>query len=225
MNRLRQLVAAFLLEGFAAAVAALLLFAWLAREVIEGGTRALDYGARDLVQRIASPTLTNVMRGFTFLGEWLSITELTILSIVLFYRGGRKRSAVLIAITTAGGALLETALKLIFQRPRPEPFFGTKLPSSYSFPSGHAVLACCFFGSMAALLTAREPTRSVRIALWTTAALIAAFIGFSRIYLGVHYASDVIAGFAAAVVWTFTVASVYRIRNSRNERTGAGPSH
>jgi undecaprenyl-diphosphatase len=215
LNRLRKLVASFLLEGFAVAVAALLLFAWLAREVMAGGTRAFDEAARDFIQRIASPALTNAMRGFTFLGEWLSITELTVLSIVLFWRNGRKRSAVLIAITTAGGALLETTLKLVFQRPRPSPFFDTRLPSSYSFPSGHAVLACCFFGSMAALLSAREPRRGVRIALWAAAAVMAGCIGFSRIYLGVHYASDVIAGYAAAVVWVFTVATVYKLRRAR----------
>jgi undecaprenyl-diphosphatase len=221
LNRLRKLLAAFLIEGFAVALAAAVLFAWLAREVIVGGTRALDFGARDLVQRIASPALTNAMRGFTFLGEWLSVTELAVLSIVLFYRTGRKRSAVLIAITTAGGALLETFLKLIFQRPRPIPFFDTQLPSSYSFPSGHAVLAFCYFGSMAALLTAREPKRGVRIALWAAAAVIATAIGMSRIYLGVHYASDVIAGYAAAVVWIFTVASVYgRWRRRARPREG-----
>jgi len=215
MTRLRQLLAAFLVEGFAAAMAALLLFAWLARQVMEGGTRTLDFAARDFIQRIASPPLTNAMRGFTFLGEWLSITELTAFAMVLFYRNGRKRSALLIGITTAGGFLLETTLKLIFQRPRPSPFFDTRLPSSYSFPSGHAVLACCFFGSMAALVTAREPRRGVRIAVWAAAALIAALIGCSRVYLGVHYASDVIAGFAAAVVWVFTVATVYRRRRQK----------
>jgi undecaprenyl-diphosphatase len=211
-NRLRELVAASLVSGFAAAMAALVLFAWLAKEVIGGGTHSLDFGARDLVQHIASPVLTDLLRGFTFLGEWLSISVLTTLAAGLFWRGGRNRSAVLIVISTAGGALLETTLKLIFQRPRPAPFFDTRLPSSYSFPSGHAVLACCFFGSMAALLTAREPRRAVRIALWVAAGLIAALIGFSRVYLGVHYASDVIAGYAAAVVWVFTVACVYTLR-------------
>jgi undecaprenyl-diphosphatase len=215
LNRFRQFLLTFLLSGFAAAIAALVLFGWLAHEVLRGGTRALDTGARTFAQHIATPVLTNVLRGFTFLGEWLSITELTLLSIVLFYRAGRKRSAILIAVTTAGGALLETTLKLIFRRHRPEPFFGTHLPSSYSFPSGHAVLAFCFFGSMAALLTAREPKRGVRVALWTAAAVIAALIGFSRVYLGVHYASDVIAGYTAAVVWIFTVASVYKMRQAR----------
>jgi len=214
LNRLRALLATWLLSGFAAATAALMLFAWLAREVVAGGTEALDFGARHFVQRIASSTLTDVMRGFTFLGEWLSIAELTILSIVMFYRHGRKRSAILIAITIAGGWALESMLKLIFQRPRPAPFFGTRLPSSYSFPSGHAVLACCYFGAMAALLTAREPKRGVRIAIWAAAAIIAAMIGSSRIYLGVHYASDVIAGYTAAIVWIFTVAEVYKRRPS-----------
>src|SRR5215831_1187515 len=120
-KKLRELIAAFLLSGLAAAIAALMLFAWLAREVIGGGTHSLDFGARDFVQRIASPILTHFLRGFTFLGEWLSIAELTALAAVLFWRVGRKRSAVLIAITTAGGALLEATLKLMFHRARPSP--------------------------------------------------------------------------------------------------------
>jgi undecaprenyl-diphosphatase len=184
--------------------------------VIRESAHALDLAARDLVQRIASPVLTEAMRGFTFLGEWPSITALTILSVVLFLRGGRKRAAALLVIATAGGALLETALKLIFHRPRPAPFFDTPLPTTYSFPSGHATLACCFFGSMAALLTVREPSRGKRIALWSAASMIATLIGISRIYLGVHYASDVIAGYAAALVWVFTVASIYKRRKIRS---------
>jgi undecaprenyl-diphosphatase len=212
LNRLRQLVIAFLLSGFAAALAALALFSWLAEEVMNGGTHSIDVAARYFFQRIASPLLTEMMRGFTFLGEWLSIFDLTILVILLFYREGRKRAALLMAITTAGGTLLETTLKQIFHRVRPSPFFDTPLPSSYSFPSGHAVLACCFFGSLAAILTVREPKRGVRIAVWMAAALLAALIGLSRVYLGVHYASDVIAGYAAATVWVLTVGTVYRWR-------------
>jgi undecaprenyl-diphosphatase len=184
--------------------------------VIRESAHALDLAARDFVQRIASPMLTEAMRGFTFLGGWLSIAALTILSVVLFLRNERKRAAALIAIATAGGALFETALKLIFHRHRPAPFFDTPLPTTYSFPSGHATLACCFFGSMAALLTVREPNRGKRIALWSAAATLATLIGFSRIYLGVHYASDVIAGYATAVVWVFTIAGIYKRRKSRS---------
>ena len=215
MKRLRQLAAAFLLSGLAAAVAALLLFSWLAQEVAAGDSRHFDQAARDFVQRIASTPLTNAMRGLTFLGEALQITELLILVVVLFFRAGRKRAAWLMIITMAGGLLLERLLKLLFHRTRPEPFFGTLLPSSYSFPSGHALLSCCFFGALAAMLTVREPSRKVRIAVWTVAAMLVASIGFSRVYLGVHYATDVIAGYAAAVVWVFCVGSVYKWRTRR----------
>jgi undecaprenyl-diphosphatase len=73
------------------------------------------------------------------------------------------------------------------------------------------------------MITAREPKRAARIAVWTAAALLAALIGFSRVYLGVHYASDVIAGYAAAIVWVFTVGTVYRMR-LRRDRRRAGSS-
>ena len=218
MKRLREIAAAFLLSGLAVAMDALALFSWLAQAVIGGDSRHLDQAARDFVQRIASRPLTEAMRGFTFLGESLQITELLILVGVLLYRQGRKRAAALMGITMAGGLLLEQLLKLLFHRTRPEPFFGTFRPSSFSFPSGHALLSCCFFGALAAMLTVREPRRKVRIAIWTAVALLSALIGVSRIYLGVHYATDVIAGYAAAVVWVFTVGSVYQWLSRRRAR-------
>jgi undecaprenyl-diphosphatase len=196
----------------------LVLFTWLAKAVMGGSASALDMSARVFVQSIASPHLTYVMRGFTFLGEWLSVLDLDILAIVLFYREGRKAAAALMVITTAGAAVLENTLKNLFHRVRPAPFFDTPLPSSYSFPSGHAVLACCFFGALAAMITAREPKRRVRIAVWTAAVIIALLIGFSRVYLGVHYATDVIAGYATAVVWVFAVGTVYRMRLARRAK-------
>ena len=215
MKRLRQLIAAFLFSGLAAAVAALLLFSWLAQQVIARGGHRLDREARDFVQHIASRPLTDAMRGFTFLGEGWQLTQLLALAVVLFFRAGRKRAAWLMIITMTGGLVLERLLKLLFHRARPEPFFGTLLPSSYSFPSGHALLSCCFFGALAAMLTIREPNRRVRLAVWTVAALLVGLIGFSRIYLGVHYVTDVIAGYAAAVVWVFAVGSVYRFLTRR----------
>ena len=74
-----------------------------------------------------------------------------------------------------------------------------------------ALINCCFFGVMAAILTVRERRRWVRIAIWTVAAVLVALIGLSRIYLGVHYASDVVAGYLAAIVWIFTVSAVDRV--------------
>jgi len=96
-------------------------------------------------------------------------------------------------------------LKVSFARARPIPFFDTLLPDSYSFPSGHALYAACFYGVLAWLVAARIRDRSLKILIWVLAVMIALLIGLSRIYLGVHYPSDVIAGYAAAIVWVLTV--------------------
>src|SRR5260370_1340127 len=87
-------------------------------------------------------------------------------------------------------------------------FFSMVAPSSYSFPSGHALASFCFYGALAAILVTRLRSRRIRIALWTSSAVIILLIGLSRIYLGVHYTTDVLAGFAAALIWTVVVAFV-----------------
>jgi undecaprenyl-diphosphatase len=90
--------------------------------------------------------------------------------------------------------LMLKILQFAFHRARPNPFFGLSTPESYTFPSGHAMLSTVFFLSLAMLIT-RKP--AARIA----AAILAFFIGLSRIYLGVHYPTDVLAGFAAGAFW------------------------
>lgn len=129
--------------------------------------------------------------------------------VLLFLRWTRE--AVRLVITLAGAGLLDTALKAAFHRPRPAPFFDTPLPNSYSFPSGHALFALCFYCTLAALLAARVRSRAVRVTIWTVAVALIAAIGLSRIYLGVHYPSDVIAGYAVALVWVLAVKIGERI--------------
>jgi undecaprenyl-diphosphatase len=116
----------------------------------------------------------------------------------------------LIAITVIGGSLLMGVLKISFHRPRPQPFFDTLLPASYSFPSGHALLSFCLYGAAAALFSADQKKLWVRIAIWTVAAVLVGAIGFSRVYLGVHYPSDVLAGYLGALVWVLGVGIAYR---------------
>jgi undecaprenyl-diphosphatase len=99
-------------------------------------------------------------------------------------------------------------MKLLFYRPRPEPFFGLASPITHSFPSGHAMVSCCFFGVLAMILAAREPSRARRISIFAAAAILVALMGFSRVYLGFHYPTDVLAGYAAAVVWLAVVRAV-----------------
>jgi undecaprenyl-diphosphatase len=117
-----------------------------------------------------------------------------------------KRAFVLFAITMLGELVLDNVLKAIFQRVRPEAFFDYPLPDSYSFPSGHSFASFCFYGILAWLITARLDNNLLKILIWTAAAILVLLIGTSRVYLGVHHPSDVIAGYLTALIWVMTIA-------------------
>jgi undecaprenyl-diphosphatase len=199
-----------LLLGLVSAVVSLVLFGALAEEMLEGDTRQFDTTVRLFVHAHSSPPLTAIMEFFTLLGSPLSVSIIAAGSCLALWLKGHTLRSILIAITTIGGSLLMWILKLAFHRHRPEPFFDTRLPASYSFPSGHALMSFCLCGAAAALFAASQKKRWVRIAIWTTASVVAGAIGYSRIYLGVHYPSDVLAGYLGAIVWVSGVGIAYQ---------------
>lgn len=190
--------------------AALLLLLWLGEEVRRGGTQWFDDRIRLMVHGWATPALTTLMRGFSLMGEPKFLIIWGALVIFGQVWRGRARTALLFFITVAGAELVDQLLKLLFHRVRPAAFFGLKEPFGYSFPSGHALVSCTFFGVLAAMAAARTESRPRRVLYYCVAAALTGAIGFSRVYLGVHYPSDVVAGYAAAVVWVFCVAWVRR---------------
>ncbi len=200
------------LLGLGMAVAALALFAWLAGEVLEGGTIAFDNAVRRDIHQHVSPAFTAVMRFSTAFGSPLGLIVLSLAVLAGFTAAHWRRDSILFLIAMAGGFVLDAVLKIGFHRPRPPmSFFGTPIPHSYSFPSGHALFSVCLFGIVAAMTASRVRRRAIRVAIWLAAAVIAFSIGLSRIYLGVHYPSDVIAGYAAAIVWVSAVAYANRL--------------
>ena len=206
--------------GLVAAACTLLLFYGLAEEVYEGDTRQFDEAALEFINGFASPRLTSFMRAVTYLGSVSFLTGTGVCAVLAFVLGRWRRAIIILFVTMAGAALLNVVLKLSFRRERPEPFFDTPLPESYSFPSGHALLSLCFYGALAVAIAPRLRRKSARAAAWTSAGLLAVLIGFSRIYLSVHYPSDVVAGYAAALVWVVFVTLVddtYRRRALRFE--------
>jgi undecaprenyl-diphosphatase len=200
-----------LLAGFAAAIAALFLFTWLATQVFRESTITFDATVRNALHAWASPALTWVFRGVTQLGSELFLVPLGAVAVWRLAAAGRRHAAVLFVVAAAGGEALDYTLKMLFRRTRPEVFFGLTAPSSYSFPSGHSMLSACIYGVLAALIAPKLPTRVQKTAVWTGAAALALLIGTSRIYLGVHYPSDVVAGYAAAIVWVFSVRAGYSV--------------
>jgi undecaprenyl-diphosphatase len=210
-----------LIIGLLTAAAALLLFTWLGREILEGEVLAFDDRLRTLVHDLASPRLTTVMRAASLYGGPAVLIPAGLVAAGAFLVNGWRRGALLTVVTLAGAGLLNLLLKFSFARVRPASFFDYPLPGSPSFPSGHALYAASVFGGLAVLLTARIRNLLLQLAIWLVAISLILLVGLSRVYLGVHYPSDVLAGYAIGVVWVTAVA--FGDRLARGRRRGRSP--
>jgi undecaprenyl-diphosphatase len=208
------------LAGLAVAVLALFLFGWLAEEMLEGDTLAFDLRVRAAAHAIASPGLTRVLTAVSMFGGPGVLAPIGVALAAVFAWRRWWRGAILLLVSMAGAGILEFALKRAFHRPRPTPFFHYPAPASYSFPSGHALFAFCFFTTGAALLAPRLHSPVLRWLVWTVAAIAILAIGFSRIYLGMHYPSDVAAGYAAGLLWSSVIIVGDRLAHARASRRG-----
>lgn len=180
------------------ALVAALVFLVLLGEVAEGELMRLDAMAYQVfVEGLRSDALTPVMEGFTSLA---SVVVLAVMAAAIAALAPGKAPGWCASINLACVVALNALLKLIVQRPRPEGFRLVE-ETGYSFPSGHSMVAMAFFGLLIWMIW-RYHRRDVMRTIWCIAfGLVIVMVGVSRIYLGVHYASDVIAGFCVSLVW------------------------
>ncbi len=193
------------------ALAALACFLWLASEISRNATMDFDLSLRGEIHTLASAPLTWAMLAVTQFGSAAFLIVLGLVAVWRLVRLGRGNAALKLAIVIIGADILDLSLKLVFHRVRPHAFFGVAEPATYSFPSGHAIMSCAFYGALAAILAA-GCDRARRAAVWTAAALLVLAVGFSRVYLGVHYPTDVVGGYAVAVAWLAAVRVGYGLR-------------
>ncbi len=202
-----------LAAGFFAS-AGIILFVVLAQRIVgQTGLTRFDLALTLALHQHGTAGLTRWLLRITLLGSSFTVTVVGIATgLLLLFERQNYLLAVWVA-GLAGGGLLNQLLKWIFQRARPE-FAATY--RSWSFPSGHAMVSLITYGLLAYLITlafSRQVARWVVPAL----ALLVLFIGFSRVYLGVHYFSDVVAGYGAGTVWLvacITAAELIRRRRS-----------
>jgi undecaprenyl-diphosphatase len=213
-----QRMTAALLIGLVLAAVALAVFVWLGRGIVLGVTWPLDAAIRDQIHALASPGFTGVMIAVSRYGGPGSLVTLGLILAVAFMWRNWRRGALLIVVTMAGVGLLDTLLKQVFGRARPAAFFDYPLPVSLSFPSGHAFFSASFLGGFAVLISGRIRSTALRLLLWVVTIGLILLIGFSRVYLGVHYPSDVLAGYAVAVVWVAAVALGDRLASHSRRR-------
>jgi undecaprenyl-diphosphatase len=210
MDRPKKVKSGLLLLGaLLIAATALFIFGWLAEEMLEGDTLRFDAFVRTAIHQSSTPSFTKLMQVFSFLGSVAAVTTLSLVAVCVSLYFRHKRTAALLVVTMLGVAVLDVALKHAFHRPRPAPFFGAT-PNSYSFPSGHAFGSLCFYGMLAAILAPLARGRVAKFSIWMAAVVLIGMIGISRIYLGVHYPSDVFAGYCAAIVWVGAVGFLDR---------------
>lgn len=174
-------------------------FAEIADEVLEQETRGFDTAILLLLRRLHTPLLNQLMIGITFLGE---PTFLVIISGIVSGLMALKQQwfrGVVFLIAALGATGLNVLLKNVFARSRPALWERSVDVSYSSFPSGHAMVAFVIYGLIGYLLAARFKHRSGLILGLTL--LLVTLIGLSRLYLGVHWPTDVVAGYAAGLVW------------------------
>jgi len=166
---------------------------------------------RWIQSKIDSPN-TRLMKLFTFLGSPMVVSILVMFTVVLLYWKGRRREAVGMFIANAAGAGLNETLKYLFHRRRPD-IHRLTAAHGYSFPSGHSMGSVMFYGTLGYFVC--RWTRSIFIKIFTciASAFMILMTGVSRIYLGVHYPSDVIAGFTAGGAWLSVCLTGLHSRN------------
>jgi undecaprenyl-diphosphatase len=203
-------VAAWLAAGLAFSAFVIWAFTELADVVIEGESRRFDRAVLLWIHTTFPSWLDGPMRILTALGYYWFVLLLLVVIVAFFYQRGWRLSAILLLVSTAGSAVLTTVLKSVFQRARPELFDSGYQASFYSFPSGHATVAVGLYGMLTVVLAYRL-RGTARWAVAVSGILVVLLIGFSRLYLGVHYPTDVVAGYLAALLWLVCVGAVYAL--------------
>jgi undecaprenyl-diphosphatase len=209
-ERLTVVAVVWLAAGLAFSAFVIWGFFALTEEVLEGDSRAFDRAILLWIHHNVPDWLNEPMRLVTALGYYYLVVPLLAVIVYLFYRRGWRLSAVLLAVSTGGSIVLTTVLKGVFQRARPELFDSGYQASFYSFPSGHATVAVGFYGMLTVILAYRL-RGFARWAVAVSGVLVVILIGFSRLYLGVHYPTDILAGYLSALLWLVCVGGVYAL--------------
>jgi len=203
---------------FVGTVGSLLAIFWLGSEVLEGDVFALDKAilrglrtASDAGVPMGPHWLRSTAIDITALGGVTVLTLITILVIGFLIAIRKQSMALYVAAAVASGALVSSVLKSIFVRPRPELVPHLVEVSSTSFPSGHAMNSAMVYLTLAALLARSQQQRSVRVYLIVIAVALTLMVGATRVYLGVHWPSDVLAGWCIGAVWAVICSAVGKL--------------
>jgi undecaprenyl-diphosphatase len=196
---------ALLLVGFGAALVATFGVVELHDEILKASFEQGDQAIQSWVHGFTRPMLTEMMRGLSWIGSPFALVPAVTLAAGLMWWRGLKDDAVLVMAAALGGVVLDEVMKLHFKRLRPEVPWAFVHEHSFSFPSGHSVLAMVMYGVIVYKTQDKLRSRWAKAVLMAGAFLMVVGIGVSRVYLGVHYPSDVAGGYFVGAVWLAAV--------------------
>ena len=201
-------VGLYLTVGFVACLALVVLFAALADSIVDlHGQTPLDQQVTAAIEEFHSPARDRAARAVTFFGGHSFLFPATVVVAAALALRGRRVSAVLFAGVVVGGLLLEVALKIVYHRARPALWAALVAEKTYSFPSGHATMATLFYGGVAAVMLHLSRSPVVRGTALALATLVILWVAYSRVYLGAHWTTDVVAGILIGLFWVVVCAT------------------
>lgn len=203
------------------------VFAELSDDVLEGDLSHFDSSIMEVARSLTdiSPAWVRIfIRDFTFLGSFAVLLVVSALSAGFLLIARKFLSAAYLAAAVMSGALLNSVLKELFERPRPDSTLHLVDVATLAYPSGHATSTAVVFLTLAAIIDTSIRQRSLRVYVLLSAVALSVTVGLSRIYLGVHYPTDVLAGWVVGLVWATVCWMIARLLQQRHLLERAGES-
>ncbi|MDM9383601.1 phosphatase PAP2 family protein [Chlorogloeopsis sp. ULAP01] len=211
--RLAPLIATIGIVGLTVCLLILFVVAKLAEEILEKEAFAFDTSFLLWLHQFANPSLDNLMLFITNLGNPKTVVVVAAFTLgILWWRRYRIETYIFV-LTCLGGLILNTGLKLFFSKPRPQLWTLLISEKSFSFPSGHALGSMVLYGFIAYIIATHYPKFSQII--YTLAVILIVAIGISRLYLGVHWPTDVIAGYGVGFLWLMMCIMMLKLQRLR----------
>ncbi|MBE9060397.1 phosphatase PAP2 family protein [cf. Phormidesmis sp. LEGE 11477] len=211
--KIASFVAFFGIAWLAACALTLYVLAHLSDEILERESFAFDKHILLYIHQFANPVLDAVMVGITRLGDPRTVVPLTVIIFCFLWWQRYQLEAKFFALNAIGGAVLSYVLKLVFNRPRPQLWPQLISETTFSYPSGHALGSMVLYGFLSYLLITLYPRYSL---IWRLVGIfLIVAIGFSRLYLGVHWPTDILAGYGIGFLWITVCIVLMRLQEKQ----------
>ena len=209
-RQLASLIATIGTVGLLSCLLIIYVLAQLSEEVLEREAFAFDQTILLWIHQFANPTIDRIMLTTTGLGNPNTVVAIAVITLAILWWRHYYQEAKIFLIDCFGGVILSYGLKIVFSKSRPDLWQSAITETSFSYPSGHALGSTILYGFLAYVLATRYPQLSLLI--YPFAVLLIGAIGLSRLYLGVHWPTDIIAGYSIGFLWVMFCTTMLKLQ-------------